>query len=87
MPSICNEEGFEDAKVFTLKGEYIIDDITDSDLMMVTEKKQGWVNVYKSTVLNITVTDGYVYETKEIAKHNAKDDDDYIGTFPFEWEE
>ena len=77
----------EDVETFREDGHYDSKNEHHNDLMMVAEKKQGWINVYKSiSYENRIVTSGYVYETKEIAKNNADGDDDYIGTFPFEWE-
>ena len=48
-----------------------------SDLMMLTEKKEGWVNVYKH----------FAYRTKEEAQSNINPDNELIDTIKIEWEE
>ena len=48
----------------------------DLDLMMLPEKKEGWVNVYKDSI----------YKTKEEA-FNRRDKEKYLMTIKVEWEE
>ena len=48
-----------------------------SDLMMLPEKKEGWVNVYKH----------FAYRTKEEAQSNINPDNEFIDTIKIEWEE
>ena len=57
------------------------------DLMMLSEKKEGWVNLYKSDNSNFAAFLGsaYVYNTKEEAINNA-DPDGTIATVKIEWE-
>ena len=50
------------------------------DLMMLPEKKEGWVNIYRSQI----------YDTLERAKEAYKrtcNDDNYLQTIKIEWEE
>ncbi len=58
------------------------------DLMMLSEKKKGWVNLYKSDNSNFAAILGsaYVCNTKEEAINNA-DPDTTIATVKIEWEE
>ena len=51
--------------------------ISDNDLMMSLEKKEGWVNVYKNQIHN----------TLESAEECRKRTTDYIKTIRVEWEE
>ena len=57
------------------------------DLMMLSEKKVGWVNLYKSGNSNFAAILGsvYVYNTKEGAINNANPDKT-IATLKIEWE-
>ena len=87
VAAITHKDGCEATYEFCSNGQIYQDSITPIDLMMYTEKKQGWINVYKSASHRNRAVTWLVYETKEIAKNNADKDDDYIGTFPFEWEE
>ena len=50
---------------------------SDLDLVMLPEKKEGWVNVYKSQI----------YNTSESAEECRKRTTDYIKTIRVEWEE
>ena len=61
---------------------------SDNDLMMLPEKKEGWVNIYKSEDANFPAILGcaYVYNTKEEAINNA-DPDTTIATVKISWEE
>ena len=49
----------------------------DNDLMMLPEKKEGWVNVYKDSV----------YDTKDEALIGRSEIRDYIDTIKISWEE
>lgn len=74
---------------YTKEGYYYIEGVeTMADLMMLPEKKEGWVNVYKSEYDNFPATLGsdYVYNTKEEAINNA-DPDRTIATVKISWEE
>ena len=53
-------------------------------LFFVTEKKEGWINLFK---INSTITTGEVYNTKEEAKSAVINSAIYISTVKIEWEE
>ena len=58
----------------------------DEDLMMLPEKKEMYINIYKSTTNYIP--GGSLYDTEEAAKAGADmADDDYITTTKVSWEE
>lgn len=69
-------------------------DTTDNDLMMLPEKKEGWVNIYNADTTFYYV-DGRVFETKDEAVQEAKEEvkkeqrekNEYIDTIRLEWEE
>lgn len=74
--------GIEYVKYYTEKGTYVnYDDNKTSknllDLMMLPEKKEGWVNVYKESI----------YNTKEEAIKVIYDGMTYIDTVKVCWEE
>ena len=58
---------------------------TNNDLMMLPEKKEGWVNIYRGGKLDAD----YIYPTKEDAVENIFQPmkDKYIDTINIEWEE
>ena len=58
-------------------GKLSDDKDSDADLMMLPEKKEGWVNVYKERI----------YSTKEEAIEATYDDVTYVDTVKVCWEE
>ena len=62
---------------------------TNDDLMMLPEKKEGWVNVYRDCDgVNITKDDN-IYSSKDAAIASAQviDRDNYVATTIINWEE
>ena len=64
------------------------------DLMMLPEKKKGWINIYNADTTFYYV-DGRVFDTKDEAVKEAKEEiekeqrekNEYIDTIRVEWEE
>ena len=75
---------------FDDKGRSNIDDEERGyDLMMLSEKKEGWVNVYRDCDgVNITKDDN-IYSSKDsaIASAQVNDRDNYVDTVKICWEE
>ena len=67
---------------------------TNNDLMMLSEKKGGWINIYNADTTFYYV-EGRVFETKDEAVKEAKEEvekeqrekNEYIDTIRVEWEE
>lgn len=55
------------------------------DLFMAPTKKQGWMNIYKTSVNSLVAYTSGVYETKQQAEADATFN--VIDTVMFEWEE
>ena len=70
---------------YTNEGFYLTGGKHPSDLMMLTEKYEGWMNIYKGGKLDAD----YIYPTKEEALENIFQPmkDKYIDTVKVEWEE
>lgn len=64
-------------------GRFFVDQIDKYDLMMLPQKKEGWINIYKD--FGDTVCCAYL--TKEDALKNRSIEDGYITTIKIEWEE
>lgn len=82
----CGKE--ESIYFYTTDGK-CIDDFSSFDLMMLPEKKEGWVNVYcDCDGANITKDDN-IYSSKDAAIASAKiiDRDNYVATTIIKWEE
>lgn len=73
------------------KGKVLIENDTPykDDLMMLPQKKEGWVNVYKSHERGNTISFivASIYPTKEEAKKSYVVEFDYVDTVKIEWEE
>ena len=90
MPIIAlitiNESGQEYPAPYDNEGRFSKDESTkDLDLMMISEKKEGWVNVYK--VGARLETGGNVHSTKDAAIKCIDSDKKHIATVKIEWEE
>ena len=81
----CNEEHSEVAETFTNEGLYEIEKKSSNDLMMLPEKKEMWINIYKGATG--PVPGGCLYNTKEEAKDAVKDLENYVTTTKACWEE
>lgn len=67
------------------KGKVMIEDDATykDDLMMLPQKKEGWVNIYKDIDNDICG----IYSTKEEALNGKSVGDYYVATIKIEWEE
>lgn len=75
-------DGEDDVCGYNEKGKVLIEDGAEykDDLMMLPERKEGWVNVYRSQI----------YDTFERATEAYKrtcNDDNYLQTIKISWEE
>ena len=80
---------FENPFCYTENGKLTNGIESDKDLMMLPEKKEGWVNVYRDCDgANITKDDN-IYSSKEAAMASAQviDRDNYVATTIINWEE
>lgn len=66
-------------------GRFYNDTENSRDLFFATEKKEGWINLYK---INSTISPGpRTYDSKEEAESASGDKSYYISTIKIEWEE
>lgn len=70
---------------YTKEGLHVPDRESPNDLFFASEKKEGWINIYKTP-------DGVshpseIYTSKEVAEASAKNRVYYITTIKIEWEE
>lgn len=64
-------------------GRSFVDEISNYDLMMLTKKKEGWVNIFKDFKDTVCC----VYPTEKEALEDGETEKDYITTIKIEWEE
>ena len=78
----------EEIKVYDNDGKYFANGESPHDLMMLPERKEGWINIYPNELKIkscLAVSGDKVYPTKEIAEYHALHD--CIATVPVEWQE
>ena len=81
----CNKET---VLQYLENGRFFVDQIDKYDLMMLHQKKEGWVNVYKSYNVGKKIPCmASIYPTKEEAKKSSVVGFDYVDTVKIEWEE
>lgn len=84
--ALLEDKGYEAVFYYNKDGKCNVG--TERDLMMLPEKKEGWVNVYKSyNVGKKTPCIASIYPTKEEAKKSSIVGLDYVDTVKIEWEE
>lgn len=81
--AMVNNKGDEYIYAYTKDGLLTGGEKCDDDLMMLSEKKEGWVNIYKSGEC-YNVGD-FSFSKEEIEQH--KNQNNYIATVKISWEE
>ena len=83
---ISNEFGNgESTLYYTMEGKFYTDSTSSLDLYFASEKREGWVNIYKNTNGNSCVGDSRIFESEEDAEKEGKAWKTYIGTTKIEW--
>ena len=75
--AMVNDNDNELVHAYTQDGLLVGNRECDLDLMMLPEKKEGWVNIYKYSV----------YDTKDEALIGRSESRGYIDTIKISWEE
>lgn len=84
----CDKDApIEDIEKYFTNGHSVFEDGEScSDLMMLPEKKEGWINIYHDKEGNI-YTDENVYNTEKDAINFCPHDKCRVATVKIEWEE
>ena len=77
----------ESTLCYTKEGRFYVNGLSESDLFFVTERREGWVNVFKGADGNTYVGDSFIFKSEEDAEKEGMTDKTYIGTTKIEWEE
>ena len=80
-------KGEEIIRSYTKEGKHCTNRQSEDDLLFASEKKEGWVNIFKGANSDYFVGDSRVFESKEDAEKAGKDWEGYITTTKIEWEE
>ena len=82
-----NNNNTEDIAIqYTKDGKYFISGMNNKDLFFATERKEGWINIYRTEGLESVYT-ANVYNSKEEAEDAGRGEEDYLATIKIEWEE
>ena len=90
QPVVAQIEGAEFSQIYTKDGKSSFWLDSQDDLFFVTEKHEGWVNLYLDAACNSYTSGACVYESKESAEKSGKSCGNYINyitTAKIEWEE
>lgn len=85
-----DKEGCEKCFYFTKNGKYLDGFESTLDLFFAPEKKEGWINIYKTNPDNYGLRNyglGSIYNSEEEAKNLMLPISDYVTTIKIEWEE
>lgn len=83
---LINNGSYESLEVYKIDGRYYLENLREYDLMMLLEKKEGWVNVYHDNEGNI-YTDEYVFNTEKDAIVFHPHNENRKATVKIEWYE
>lgn len=83
---ITNARGDESLARYKSNGRFTNLNESDCDLMMLPEKRSGWVNVYNNPTTHNIYTSADVFESKEIAEEQGTQRN-RIATCKITWEE
>lgn len=76
-------DGVDSIESYLSDGTYLKDETNNYDLFFDTEKREGWINVYKPDK-DCARTDSVIFKSKEEAIR-CIGRDDYVGTIHIEW--
>lgn len=83
----------ESISAYDRNGRFDHDKENNNDLMILLEKKEGWINIYNRNTISTSKENCYimtgvsVFKTKESAISYKNKDKEYIDTIKIEWEE
>ena len=75
----------EETVTYKENGKFFGDSFYKYDLFFAPEKKEGWVNIFKTDI--DMFKSGRIYNSKTEAKESVVDEEKYVDTVKIEWEE
>lgn len=83
---VAEIEGSGYSTTFFKNGKFFKSEETPLDLFFATEKREGWINLYKCENSTKCYTSSYPYDSEEKAIELGKMSDNYLKTVKIEWE-
>ena len=81
------EDGKEIIGAYSNGGQTEIYEIKGTDLMMLPEKKEGWVNLYRDEESKRVYCGEFIFSEREKAEKHYECNDTKVATVPVNWEE
>lgn len=81
--ALVNNNGEEYYYSYTINGKPLTNS-DNADLFFVPEKKEGWINIFKTDI--DMFKSGRIYNSKTEAKESVVDEEKYVDTVKIEWE-
>ena len=86
--ALIDSEGKEEILSYTKNGYFYYDGRKDvNDLFFAPEKHEGWINLFRGSLCELHIGDFRIFESKEDAEKNGKNDRSYAKSVKIEWEE
>lgn len=79
-------KGEEIIRSYTKEGKHCTNRQSEDDLFFAPEKKEGWINIYKTKQSRYTLGSS-IYNSKEEARDAVYNSEEYVTTIKIEWEE
>ena len=77
----------ESVHYYLSNGKVDFDKQNDEDLMMLPEKKEGWVNLYRDEESKRVYCGEFIFSEREKAEKHYECNDTKVATVPVNWEE
>ena len=86
LVEICDNFN-EDIFTYTKDGEFNVYYSSRYDLFFASEKKEGWINIFKVACADAYLKESRIYSSKEIAESEGRRLNNYLSTIKIEWED
>lgn len=77
----------ESCNSYTIDGKLYTEGDSRADLFFVPEKKEGWINLLRSSCGEVFISSTYPYEDEKTAKWEASNRSNVVATCKITWEE
>lgn len=72
---------------FTANGSFLDSSEDPRDLFFAPEEHEGWINLFGGSLCGLYIGDLRIFESKENAEKNGKNNRDYVKSIKIKWEE
>ena len=83
---VTMEDGEEIPFTYHTDGKFYHDE-SELDLFFAPEKHEGWLNLFGGSLCGLYIGDLRIFESKENAEKNGKNNRDYVKSVKIKWEE